>query len=375
MEADAFCVRQIGGVTMTLLENMPFDITKYCGNLIVTYLSDDKEKVSGLLKWLDESGYEYIENEVGLHSVLQSSYLVNMQNYLDDCGGFVLYVTDSFDDEKNQEFRNIIWYQIGYLECRQTELVIPFLAPGAKTDLSKTPIQRSNVITTLEEIDKTFSDKKGHVSVARNNFYEDAGLNVFTKDRIEYRRLLVSLDITEEDYTNALLLFCQKNGIVCSSAGAREKAEHKFINALRDYVSCGARVLSFGTIERLNTQLAPYADEMKTINMMDFPVDFSCSHMYRKAGEDEERKAEYLLEIILPIHRLLGVNFKMFVRGANKMGADVLKALFASNFTEANDVVIHNNAIYFSQDFQGAQPFAVDPELGLGSIADYLYPL
>ena len=115
---------------MKLIENASFDITEYCGHLIVTYLSDDKLAVRELLEVLDKAGYEYIDNEVGLHTVLKNSYTANIESLLDDCGCYILYVSKHFEDKKNRALRNNIWYQIGRLEIKKSQIVVPFVPHG-----------------------------------------------------------------------------------------------------------------------------------------------------------------------------------------------------------------------------------------------------
>ena len=76
----------------------------------------------------------------------------------------------------------------------------------------------------------------------------------------------------------------------------------------------------------------------------------------------------------MPIHNLLGVNFKTFIKAKSPLNTDVLKTLFASNFSKQNDIVVNGNAMYFSLNFSHAEPFEFDSSLKIGKIADYLYP-
>lgn len=354
---------------MKLLDNVPFDITEYCGNLIVTYLSDDKESVQHLLTFLNQNGYEYVENEVGLHTVLKSAYLSGMQDHLNTCGCYILYLTDSFNAQENRVLKNNILYQIGFLEARREQIIVPYVEQGANIDLSKSPLQQANIIrSTSEVLDmlKGSGDRFRSV-IMQNSFYADSKLNHLTKDRIEYRRMLIELDINKKDFKNA---FAKYRAMV----NELNMTEKEFVNALRDNLSCGARLLSFGTQERITTHLSPYLEEMRCVNTLDFPVSFSCAHIYKEDNGKGDRKATYTLEVILPIHKLLGVNFKPFMRAKAPLNTEVLKLLFASNFSKKNDAVVNGNTLYFSLDFPNAEPFDFDPALNIGKIADYLYP-
>ena len=354
-----------------LKENSRFDITEYCGNLIVTFLSADKENVQPLLEFLDKNGYEYIKNELAMHTVLKNSYLSNIERELDSCGCCILYLTNNFNDPKYRVLKNNILYQVGYLDARREDIITPFIEKGSSVNLSGTPLMTANTISTYKEILDMLQDSGDRFRsiVMQNKFYDDQELNYLTKDRIEYRRLLVSLEISKRSFKNAFAKYRSKTG-------ERSTDEKLFVNVLRDNLTCGARIISFGTKSRLTTHLSPYANEMECINTVDFPKSFTCSHLYKEINEKEKGnlKAKYLLEIILPIHNLLGVNFKPFVKAKAPLDAEILEILFGDNFSKQNDIHISGNTIYFSLDFPNAEPFDFDRTLDIGKIADYLYP-
>lgn len=355
---------------MKLLDNTPFDITEYCGNLIVTYLSDDKQKVQPLLTFLNQNGYEYIENEVGLHTIIKSAYLTNTQAELNTCGCYILYLTDSFNLPENRVLKNNVLYQVGFLEARREQIVVPYIEPDTHVDLSKSPMQQANIIrSTGEVLDMLRSGGDRFRSVIMQNaFYADPQLNHLTRDRIEYRRMLIRLDITKKDFKAAFAKYR-------SLTNELNMTEQEFINTLRDNMFCGARILSFGTEDRLTTHLSPYIDELKCIDTIDFPTNFTCSHLYKESSEKKgDLMGTYLLEVILPIHKLLGVNFKTFLRAKAPMDVNILRLLFASNFSKHHDACINGNALYFSLNFPNAEPFPFNQGLNIGKLADYLYP-
>ncbi len=352
--------------SVRLLKNDPFDITEYCGHLIVTYLSEDKEQIRDVLEGLDRIGYEYIENEVGMHTVLKSSYISDTRELLDNCGCYLLFLSKHFDDKRNRALRNNIWYQVGVLESRRSEIVVPFMLHNAHVDLSKSPLQQANTISRMEEIVDMFHDKFKS-TLARNEFYADPALNSYTKDRVDYRRMLISLNITPEDFEAAMSRYrALTNDYRLDEAG--------FITALRDKLSCGVRLLSFGAESRLTTHLSPYREEIQTLDTLDFPINFTCQHLYKGNPEDPALKAEYHVELILPIHRLLGVNFKAFLRAEAPLTVEILQMLFASNFTKKSDVCRLDNKLYFSMNFPNAEPYRLKKSLQIGIKADYLFP-
>ena len=352
---------------MRLLSNDPFDITNYCGHLIVTYLTVDEAEVKGFLESLQEKGYHYIENRINLHRVLRASYVAEMEELLEDCGCYLLCLTSHFDDPPRRALRNHIWYQIGVLESYHPGSVVPFQFEGGKNvNLSGAPLHRPHVIDKIEDLSAIFNGRF-RSTLARCDFYADPVLNRSVRRRLGYAKLVVSLDITEQDFNETLAKYNSKNNAV---------DEEGFLRLLRDNLSCGARLLGFGTEDRLTTHLSPYRDEMHTVTTMDYPINFSCKHVFKSDNENPGRKGEYRLEIILPIHRLLGVNFKIFVQGNSNLKVNYLELLFRSNFTAASDVVKvqSNHKMYFSLDFPNKEDFPVDPALGIGSMADYLFP-
>ena len=350
---------------MKFISNEPFDVTEYCGHLILTYLSEDAAEVVDFKEQLDARGYHYVENKISLHTLLKSSYVSEMEELLEDCGCYLLCLTSHFDTPSRRALRNHIWYQIGVLEARRPGSVVPYQCPNVPdVDLAHTPLMRPHKIDNVDSLPSIFSGRFLS-TLARCDFYADAELNRTVRRRLGYTKMLVSLDVTEESFRQTLDKY---NSLHAPIDG------EEFLRLLRDNLTCGARLLGFGTEERLTTHLSPYRDEMHTVTSLDYPVNFSCKHVFKYDSETPGRMGEYRLEIILPIHRLLGVNFKIFIQGNATLRVNYLKLLFAPNFTEESDAVKVGEKLYFSLDFPNKEAFDVPPELGIGTKADYLYP-
>ena len=354
---------------MKLESNTLVDIAEYCGSLIVTYLSDDKEDVRPLLDVLKEKGYEYIENEVGLHTIIKNAYLPNIQNHLRTCGRYVLFLSNHFKLPENRILRNNIFYQVGYLVARRQNVIVPYSNdPDATFALDGTPVHSSSVMRTVDKVLESLgsNSERYRTEILQNNFYEDQQMNLFTQDRIEHRRLVVSFDITEADFDAAY-----KKHLARKHQGTKQE----FLNTLQYSMTCGGRILSFGTADKLTAHLFPYANEQTCKDTIDFPTTFACSHTFR---EDHERGdnlwGTYTIEYILPIHKLLGVNFKLFIEADTVTTRDILKILFASNFAEKHDLHENGNRLYFSLAFPNAKEFPFNHALNIGRVADYLYP-
>lgn len=352
---------------MRLVSNAPFDVTEYCGHLIITYLSEDKDEVAGFLDELRCKGYHYVENAIDLHTILNTTRVADMEENLEDCGCYVLCLTSRFQVPSRRALRNHIWYQIGLLEARHPGSVVPYKAPKTPNiDLSGEPLQRPHIIDEVGDLEKIF-DGRFHSTLAKCDFYEDPELNRTVRRRLGYTKMEVALEITQTAFDAALEEL--------NSRGAEYNKED-FLRILRDNLTCGARLIGFGSEERLNTHLLPYRAEMHTVTDMDYPVNFSCKHVFKPEKEKGELLGEYWLEIILPIHRLLGVNFKCYIQGNQNLSHEVLEKLFAPNFPPKNDLKIADTGdkLYFSLDFPNRESFKVPKELGIGNQADYLFP-
>ena len=132
------------------------------------------------------------------------------------------------------------------------------------------------------------------------------------------------------------------------------------------------------------------------------PENFKCRHVFSKYNNPIDGKiGEYRMELILPIHNLLGVNFKPFIKveANNKYGVKIahVMQLFASNFgkkenallsrtddteIERNDPRREANTLYFCispnyrADEKENETYDTPEHLTntFGKYCDYLYP-
>ena len=351
---------------MELTQNQAFDITEYCGNLIVTYFSEDKESANALIKILKEEGYDCIANELSFHTVMKNSYVNDFSQLLDECGCYVLLLSPAFDNPKYRSLRNQVWYQTGYLQSKRTGAIVPMQLGDGNVNLAGSPISQSHVVKSAEELLRAFSHKF-HTSLAKAEFYENPTLNSYANRRIDYRKMIVKMDITTEDFRRALDAYCEE-------AEDEDIDEKDFEKILRDNLDCGAKLISFGGGEEVTAQLSVYRAESYPIPI-DYPQNFTNKKLYVARDGKKGLHAEYLLELIMPIHRLFGVCFKPYIQSNDRdLTARILQTLFASNFTKKNDVVLDGNRIWFSLNFPNAKVNNVDKQLGIGTKADFLYP-
>lgn len=352
---------------MRLVSNVPFDVTEYCGHLIVTYLSEDKDEVAGFLDELRAKGYHFEENAINLHTILNTTRVAEMEENLMDCGCYILCLTSHFLKPSFRALCNHIWFQIGVLEARHPGSVIPYQVPAApKIDLSGEPLDLPHIIDDVVNLEGSFNGRF-RSTLAKCDFYTDPKLNRTVRRRLGYTKMEIALEITQTSFNEALEEYNSQHTDVDKNG---------FLRLLRDNLSCGARLISFGSEEHLNTHLLPYREEIHTVTTMDYPINFSCKHVFKPEKEEGELLGEYWLEIILPIHRLLGVNFKCYIQGNTNLPFEVLKKLFMPNFPPQNDLktVENEDKLYFSLDFPNRESFEIPEGLGIGNQADYLFP-
>jgi len=284
----------------------------------------------------------------------------------------VLCLTSHFFKSPNwRAVCNHIWYQIGLLEARHPGRVVPYQFKNVPVpDLSKTPLQRPHAISNMKALEEIF---KGDFrsTMAKCDFYKEDTLNRTVRNRLGYTKLEVALKIEKSLFEDTLANY--------NSNFKTKHDKESFLRLLRDNLSCGARLISFGAESQLTTHLLPYAEEIHTVTNIDYPVNFSCKHVFKPEKEDAEKTdllGEYWLEIVLPVHRLLGVNFKCFIAGNKDLPIGCLEMLFGPNFAKENDKVMveDEDKLYFSLDFPEDESFQPPAQLGIGKKADYMFP-
>ena len=350
---------------MELLMNEPFNIHEYCGTTVLTYFSEDKEMADALFVRLSAAGYNCVRNELSFHRVIKNAYIASVNEMLSTCGCYLLLIGASFDEPKYRALRNHLWFQVGHLQAIRREIVIPYAPVGTPVGFSQTPLGRCNILKNEDDLLRTMSNSFRN-TLSKTEFYEQNELNRYVGKRLDYRKSVIRFGITREDFEEAMEEYAEETGEGYIS-------EETFEAVLRDGIECAAKLLAFGSENILNAQLMPYRNEMSP-TPMDYPENFVCNRLYSRARSEDGLFAEYIFELVLPIHRLFGVNFKPFLRPLGELTPEILKILFASNFVSGTDPHISGDRLYFSLNFPNAQPFYFDPALDIGEVADYLFP-
>ena len=350
---------------MELLQNEPFNINEYCGTTVLTYFSEDVKLADALFASLSVAGYNCVRNELSFHRVIKNAYIAEVNEMLSTCGCYLLLIGECFDDPKNRTLRNHLWYQVGKLQAIRREIVIPYAPAGTPADFAQSPLGRCNVLQTEGDLLRTLANNFRN-TLSKNEFFEENELNRYVGKRLDYRKMIIRFDITRDDFEAAMEEYAEETG-------EGMMTEEGFEAVLRDGVECAAKLLSFGSENILNAQLMPYRNEMSP-TPVDYPETFTCNRLYSRNRAEDAVFAVYTFELVLPIHRLFGVNFKPFLRPRGGLTPEILEILFASNFVPGTDPHISRDRLYFSLNFPHAKAFAFDPALDIGKSADYLFP-
>ena len=402
---------------MEILQNENCNINDYCGHIILSYLEADKEKANQVKEWLNEKGYDYIDNEVSPVNLFQGSYCQKFNELLANCSYYIFLLTKNFN-ENNRPLVNVILYQIGVLEANSVDRVIPLemyedgftvrdkdtlegLDKDEKRDPQKTYyIKTDKLLLTAQKAnskERLLNNLKAPLSnVSFPDLYK-AKEGKTLRERLTYRSIQVSFDITDKDFRDAIAYAKQKNR-------AALKTPKRLISWLNTRLSSGTVVFSFGTEATFTNNTRPYESESTLTNPCCLKMKKGRIYLVMNTEKDSQKvKAEQdnngaqknsviigrlLAEFIVPVHKLLGANFKCFlqfispnasqdqtdIEETSQEYADILAILLRSNFADdlSNDVKTHLGRLYFRFNFKDTKDFPIPAEYG--KKANYIYP-
>lgn len=377
---------------MELLSNSKFDIKEYYGNIVIMYTEDSAEQVAHLRELLDYTGYVYVCQPISRRTVERRNFAEEADRILSDCACFIPMLSRELMAEENQVFKSFFWYSVGYMRANYQESIIPLCLGGDRIDLGGSPLQGIDIIFDTDTLMQTISDKFSS-KLLRYNYYENRKVNLYASRRIFYRCIHLRFKIWESSFQNAKQYY-------------REYTSHRisdgdFDEYLSENLICGARVISFGQEERLTPPLMPYRDEVHPY-VTDYPKTIAGKKSYVLLTDEEREKtgvrAEFSIDVLLPVHRLLGTYFKCyFACREAECPVDFLLALLESDFTgnEAEDLggelpedisyfsekypdEVHIDEklarFYFSIGLKSSEKTHTDESLGVGNSIDYIYP-
>lgn len=340
--------------------------------MLLTYLYEDEEKVSSLIKKLDNRGICYRAIAKSNLVCKKNSYISDIEFQIDNSKIAVIVLSEAFFDERNKELQSITWYEIGYLLGQKKKIALYFIDidnSSLAEKLYKTPIRQIQGCNNEEELIKFINAN----NIMENLFYVDEDINRYASKRISYCKLTAVFNI----YKSNILEMTKQ----LSKFGDDFEANTVLNMFLQDLV-CGVTVTSFNKKNAINEMFIPYLAETNII-MKDFPVNFQYSKPelldYSSA---EDIFATIKADFIIPVHSLLGVNFKPFIafKRKSKFKSEfmihILEKNYNSNDLENYDIFIKNDdhlqRVYFLLDM--AESEEEDCTI-VGNKTNYMFPL
>jgi hypothetical protein len=163
---------------------------------------------------------------------------------------------------------------------------------------------------------------------------------------------------------------------------------------------CGSKIVSFGNDKFLTPQMIPYKDEIYT-KVEDYPQIITGKKTYTLLSSEAQQetgvRAELTMDILMPVHKILGSYFKCYISSKEeKCPIFLLLTLFEGDFTNSQPEISYdisentedwlkiypksthvdkeNNRFYFSVGMLNENDIEIDASLNIGSDMDYMFP-
>ena len=339
--------------------------------MLLMYLKDDEEAVKGLKEALDERGIYYRAVGKGVEECRKNDYVSDIEREMAACKIAVVVLSKAFFNERNLTLQNVTWYEIGNMLGMGKKIVLYFsdIERSEVNDLlHRTPVRQIQGCHTFEDL-LAFISK---CNIMENVFYSSAEINKYAAKLIFYVKLTTVFNVfrsniaTMREHVNRF--------------ESEEKSEKEVLDAFLSELVCGCTVSRFNRRDELGKPFAPFLDETEIIPK-DFPVNFKYSKpQLLEYSSASDIYATVKSDFILPVHALLGVDFKPFIavkkRSKFKIDhlLDLLKKNFGNDDLSARDVFVKQDdklqRAYFLLELR-----AVDGTgLNVGEKVNYLFP-
>lgn len=339
--------------------------------MLFTYLEEDGDAVKELTSALDERGIYYRAVGKSFESCGRNGYVADIEREISGSKIAVIALSEAFFEERNKTLQNITWYEIGCLLGQNKKVVLYFLdIPPQKVEekLYRTPVRQIQGCHTLSDLLAFISAN----NIMENLFYSDTAVNQYAAKRISYIKLTAVFNIYR---TNIAEMTEHLNRF------SEDKPDEKTVlNMFLQEMVCGCTVLRFNRKEVLGKPFSPYIRETEILPK-DFPVNFRYSRPeLLEYSSADDVYATVKTEFIIPMHALLGVDFKPFVaiKKRSKFKTEQILGIIKKNYNTEDltdrDVYIrrdeHLQRVYFLLDLE-----VVDGrDMDVGEKVNYLFP-
>ena len=340
--------------------------------MLITYLAEDAEKVNEITNALHERGVYFCALPKSEEICAKNDYVSNTEREIDSCKITVTVLSKAFFEERNKTLRNITWYEIGRVIGLGRKTVLYFLdIPREEVDeyIHRTPVRQIQGCRTAEEL-FTLVDK---CNIMENLFYSDTEINKYASPRIFYVKLTTVFNVFRK---NIETMRAHLNRFE-----HEQKSDKDVLAEFLQELACGCTVFRFNRKETLDKSHAPYLAEADMIPK-DYPVNFK----YTKPQLLEYSTANDIFatvksDLILPVHTILGVDFKPFIaiKKRSKFKMEHITELLKMNFN-TDDLSVRDVCTVTDDKLQRAY-FLLElvtsdgAGLNVGEKVNYLYPV
>mgnify|MGYP004647868059 CR=1 FL=1 len=354
-----------------ILQNEKVSVQDYFGEVIVTYHRKDEARCKPLFDRLEENGCRYYKNAIDEVTIRNSEYEDRLDERLSRCSRLILVFSNSLF--ANATIMRLVWYQVGHVLPKGTGRVLTFCLDKPRRDvLTGSPIGTLN----LESVDKfdvnTITSDHVVASTVCEKYFEDASVNDYAVQKINYRRISLQAEITAEEFRTAAE---GENSIYAESP-----------QELLQGVDVGCYLLRF-SFEGINVRNVNYADEMQVDYHTDYLTDNGViSKRCYKISAKEGEKYCFVFDFLVPVHHPLGSVVKpYFVWKKGEKSFRYFQKLLYTALPPyeilQRDLVVEESSqrIYFSLDFALHEiTKELTPEeqkqWKLGKVVDLFYP-
>lgn len=340
--------------------------------MLILYLSEDAEKVKAMTDALHSRGVYF--SAIGKDETVctKNNFVSNSEREIEACKITVVVLSKAFFEERNRTLRNITWFEIGRVIGMGKKTVLYFLdIPREEVDdyIHRTPVRQIQGCRTVDEL-FTLVDK---CNIMENLFYSDTEINRYASSRIFYVKLTTVFNVFRKNI--------ESMRVHLKRFEPEEKSDKEVLAEFLQELACGCTVFRFNRREMLDKSHSPYLAETEMIPK-DYPVNFK----YTKPQLLEYSTANDIFatvksDLILPVHTILGVDFKPFIaikkRSKFKMEhlIDLLKMNFNTDDLSVRDVYTTTDAKLQRAYFLLELVTTSGEGLNVGEKVNYLFPM
>ena len=340
--------------------------------MLIMYLAEDEQKVGEITDALRRRGVYFGTIPKSEEFCAKIDYVGNAEREIAACKTTVVMLSKAFFEDRNKTLRNITWFEIGRVIGLGRKPVLYFLdIPREEVDeyIHRTPVRQIQGCRTADELFSLVEK----CNIMENLFYADTEINKYASPRIIYVKLTTVFNVFRKNIETMRAHL--------SRFEPEQKTDKEVLAEFLQELACGCTVFRFNRKETLDKSHAPYLAESDMIKK-DYPVNFK----YTKPQLLEYSTAKDIFatvksDLILPVHTILGVDFKPFIaiKKRSRFKPEHIIELLKMNFN-TDDLSVRDVFTVTDDKLQRAyfllELVTTDGSgLGAGEKLNYLFPV